>query len=116
SVDWPAIRDRIFRRVDAMSVSGRNWRHSGRPNTQLIESHIEFVDAHTLRTADGAILTADNIVIATGSRPIVPAVIESSGVPFHTSNTVMRVDALPKHLVIVGSGFISAEFAHVFSA
>jgi mycothione reductase len=39
-----------------------------------------------------------------------------SGVPFHTSDTVMRLDELPKRLVILGSGFIAAEFAHVFSA
>jgi len=37
-------------------------------------------------------------------------------VPFHTSDTVMRLDELPKRLVILGSGFIAAEFAHVFSA
>jgi mycothione reductase len=37
-------------------------------------------------------------------------------VPFHTSDTVMRLDDLPKALIILGSGFIAAEFAHVFSA
>ena len=36
--------------------------------------------------------------------------------PFHTSDTVMRIDALPERLIILGSGYIAAEFAHVFSA
>ena len=36
--------------------------------------------------------------------------------PFETSDTVMRLDALPEHVVIVGGGYIAAEFAHVFSA
>jgi mycothione reductase len=37
-------------------------------------------------------------------------------VPFETSDTIMRRDALPEHLVVIGAGYIAAEFAHVFSA
>jgi mycothione reductase len=65
---------------------------------------------------DGVEITADQIVIATGARATVPRVVRDSGVPFHTSDTVMRLDELPKRLIILGSGFIAAEFAHVFSA
>lgn len=115
-VRWADLRDRIFERVDSMSISGREWRRTGRPNTQLIESHVEFIDPHTLRMADGATLTADRIVLAAGSRPIVPAIVEASGVPFHTSDTIMRIEELPARLVILGGGYISAEFAHIFSA
>jgi mycothione reductase len=61
-------------------------------------------------------ITADQIVIAAGAHPTVPTEVTESGVPFHTSDTVMRLDALPKRLIILGSGFIAAEFAHVFSA
>ena len=61
-------------------------------------------------------ISADQIVIAAGARPTVPVAVSESGVPFHTSDTVMRLDELPKRLVILGSGFIAAEFAHVFSA
>ena len=39
-----------------------------------------------------------------------------SGVPFHTSDTVMRIEELPARMVILGGGYIAAEFAHVFSA
>jgi len=56
------------------------------------------------------------VVIAAGSRPVIPSAIATSGVGYHTSDTVMRISALPEHLVIVGSGFVAAEFAHVFSA
>src|SRR5699024_4442180 len=59
---------------------------------------------------------ADRIVVAAGSRPSVPGVITASGVPFHTSETIMRIDELPQRMLIVGGGFIAAEFAHVFSA
>ena len=115
-VRWTDIRDRIFGRIDSMSLSGRDWRRTGRPNTRLIESHVEFEDPHTLVTAAGDRLTAEQIVLAAGARPVIPPVIEASGVPFHTSDTIMRIEALPRHLVIVGSGYIAAEFAHIFSA
>jgi mycothione reductase len=111
--DWPAIRDRIFRRIDPISVAGRNFRVA---HISLFESHVRFVDAHTLRTDAGDMVTASQIVIASGSRPVLPPVEGLQSVPFHTSDTVMRIDALPRRLLIIGGGFVSAEFAHVFSA
>jgi mycothione reductase len=46
----------------------------------------------------------------------VPDPITESGIPFHTSDTVMRIDELPARTVILGGGYIAAEFAHVFAA
>ena len=111
--DWPAIRDRIFRRIDPISVAGRNFRAS---RISLFESHVRFVDVHTLRTDAGDTVTASQVVIAAGSRPVLPAIEGLADVPHHTSDTVMRIDALPRRVLIVGGGFVSAEFAHVFSA
>jgi mycothione reductase len=56
------------------------------------------------------------VVIATGSRPVVPYLPGLSTVEFHTSDTVMRLAELPRSMIIIGGGYISAEFAHVFSA
>ncbi len=114
--DWPAVRDRIFRRIDPISAAGRNFRALRNENVTLFESHARFVDVHTLRTDDGDVVSADQIVIAAGSRPVLPPVEGLDTVPFHTSDTVMRIDQLPQRLLIVGGGFVSAEFAHVFSA
>ena len=55
-------------------------------------------------------------MIAAGSRATVPDAIRDCGVDYHTSDTIMRIGELPKHLVIVGGGFVAAEFAHTFSA
>jgi mycothione reductase len=55
-------------------------------------------------------------VIAAGSRPVVPDLSGLSSVSFHTSDTVMRLLELPKSMIIIGGGYIAAEFAHVFSA
>ena len=112
-VRWADIRDRIFGRIDAISAGGRDYRRDG-ANTTLYETHATFVDEHTLSLGTGATITAERIVIAAGSRAVVPDVVTASGVPFHTSDTVMRIDGLPERVVVVGGGYIAAEFAGIF--
>jgi mycothione reductase len=120
-VRWTDIRDRIFGRIDPISAGGREYRVDRSPNVTVYFGHARFHGhkALTVERTDGSgtdVLDADRIVIAAGSRPQVPAPITEAGVPFETSDTVMRIDAVPEHLVIVGSGYVGAEFAHVFSA
>jgi mycothione reductase len=119
-VRWLDIRNRIFGRIDPISASGKDYRVNG-PNTTAFLGHASFVGPRRLRVdgeheSTGVEITAEQIVIATGALPTVPVAVSGSGVPFHTSDTVMRLDELPKRLIILGSGFIAAEFAHVFSA
>ncbi len=64
----------------------------------------------------GDTITADRIVIAAGSRATVPDIVLESRVPYYTSDTVMRIDDVPKRVAILGGGYIAAEFAHIFSA
>lgn len=114
-VRWPDIRERVFARIDPISMAGREYRAGPRsPNVTLYEGHARFTGPRTLEIDGHPTVTADRIVIAAGSRPWVPP--EIADVPFHTSDTIMRIDAVPERLVIVGSGYIAAEFAHVFSA
>ena len=112
---WREIRDRIFGRVDEVSVSGRDWRLKN-SHVTLFEGHARFLDAHTLDTGTGETITADQIVVAAGSRPTVPEIEGLGDVPFHTSDTVMRIDELPERLLILGGGYVAAEFAHIFGA
>ena len=119
AVDWPAIRDRIFGRIDPISAGGLDYRRHG-ANTRVYAGRARFAGPSELAisSADGeeTRLRAEQIVIAAGSAAVIPAVIRDAGVPFHTSDTIMRLDTLPASMVIVGGGFIAAEFAHVFSA
>ena len=117
--DWPAIRDRIFGRVDAISDGGKNYRLSV-PNVTVYPARGVFTGPHAMR-ADDREFTADRFGLAVGARPMIPVgpgLDPTLGpvVPFHTSDTIMRVDELPRHLVIVGGGFIANELAHVFAA
>jgi len=115
AVDWPAIRDRTFSRVDKVSAAGRKGRAESDLVT-LFEGRARFAGPHELVIDDETRITADQIVVAAGGRPAIPPVIADSGVPFWTSDTIMRIDELPASMVIVGGGYVAAEFAHIFSA
>lgn len=112
--DWPAIRDRVFGRIDPISAGGREYRATGTPNVTLIEGTAAFVDEHTLAVGDRRI-TAPHILLAAGSRPKLPDIAGLTEVGFHTSDTIMRLDELPARLGIIGGGFIAVEMGHVFS-
>jgi mycothione reductase len=113
---WPAIRDRIFGRIDPIERSGRSYRHT-QQNVDVYESHCTFLDDHTLQVGDGSEpITADQFVIAAGSRVDVAPIPGLDEVGYETSDTVMRLPDLPRRMAIVGGGFVAAEFAHVFSS
>ena len=112
-VDWPALRDRVFARIDPVHERGIHYRRSN--GIDVYESRARFVGPKVLEV-DGEQLTARHIVIAVGARPTLPHLLGLDSVPFHTSDTIMRIDELPGSMVIIGGGYIAAEMGHVFSA
>jgi mycothione reductase len=119
-VRWPDIVARVFGRIDPIAAGGEEYRRS-LPNVTVYGSHTRFGaklpdGRYTLRTDAGDEFSSDQVVIAAGSRSRIPAAITESGVRYYTSDDIMRIPQLPEHLVIIGGGFISVEFAHVFSA
>ncbi|WP_406179332.1 FAD-dependent oxidoreductase [Streptomyces sp. NBC_01006] len=60
-------------------------------------------------------ISAGRIVVATGGRPLVPAPDAEAGLPYETSDTVMRNEAPPRRLADLGGGCIAAELAEVFT-
>ncbi len=112
--DWSAIRDRVFGLIDPIASSGRDYRATGTPNVTLIEGTAAFIDERTLEV-EGRRITAPNILLAAGARPVVPPIAGLMETGFHTSDSVMRLPALPKRLGIIGGGFIAVEMGHVFS-
>ncbi|MCE6999800.1 mycothione reductase [Saccharothrix sp. S26] len=115
-VRWTDVRDRIFGRIDPISAGGRRWRAEENANVTVYEGTARFTGPKTLDTGTGEVITADRFVLAAGSRPVIPDVADLDAVGYHTSDTIMRLDALPARLTILGSGFVAAEFAHVFSS
>lgn len=112
-VDWPAIRDRIFGRIDPISSSGEEYRSSGEPNVSLVRESVRFVASRTVQSDSGRRISADRVVIAAGSRPRAhPELPWSERVV--SSNEVMRIPQLPGRLAIVGGGVVACEFAAMF--
>jgi len=82
------------------------------------EGHVEFVDPHTVQIS-GKRLSGDRILIATGSRPVIPEIDGLRDVPFltsdlltHDEHTEMR--DLPRSLIILGGGYIALELGQMF--
>ena len=116
AVDWPAMRDRIFGRVDAISAAGERYRRDELDNVELILQRVRLTGTHGFVADDGTRVEAKQLVIAAGSRAVIPE-IEGIDLPqVHTSDTVMRLPELPKRVVVIGGGYIAAEFANIFSA
>jgi mycothione reductase len=114
-VRWREMRDRIFGRIDAISQGGLEYRRT-LPQVTVYQEHVRFTAPRVLRTASGEEITAPRIVVASGSRPVRPNVPGIDLPQVHTSDTVMRIDELPRRVVVVGGGYIGAEFAHIFSS
>lgn len=88
------------------------------PNMEFILGEGKFVGEKQIEVTEESgnkrILTAQRIYINTGSRTTIPQIAGLDSVPYLTSTSIMELDELPKHLAIVGGGYISLEFAQVF--
>ena len=114
-VDWHAIRDRTFGRIDPIAAGGDRYRDHECDNITVVRGHARFVGPNEL-DVNGERITAPQILLAAGARPTVPAIPGLATVPFHTSDSIMRVDEVPEHLIVIGGGYIAAELGHCFGA
>ena len=112
--DWPAIRDRVFGRIDPIAEDGRRYRHA-LPNVTVFEHPARFAGPG-LVDVGGEVVRAERIVIAVGARPSVPGIPGLRECRYHTSDTIMRLDSLPGRLLVIGGGYIAAELGSVMAA
>jgi dihydrolipoamide dehydrogenase len=113
-VDFDLIMERVWKIV----LDGRHEMEHGVGHSDQIEFFNvdgSFVSDYTLEVEEKQI-TADTIVIASGARPHIPPIegLEEGG--YLTNRTIFDIKEPPQSLVIVGGGYIAAEFAHFFSA
>jgi mycothione reductase len=111
--DWPAIRDRIFGRLDPLPDKAAAHRRAH--GVDVFAGQARFVAPKVLRVGDDE-LRADRFVLAAGSRPRIPAIPGLADVPYRTSDNVMHLGTLPKSMTVLGGGFIAAEMSHVFGS
>lgn len=119
-IRWRDIRDRVFDRIDPIAAGGEDYRTNRCPNVTVVKGTGRFTGSKEITVALNSggeqTITGDQIVVAVGARPHQPDIDGLARVPFHTSDSIMRVDEVPKHLAILGGGFIANELAHVFGS
>lgn len=110
SVDMAALRARKQSVVMASREGLESWL-GGLDNLRIIYGEGRFASAHEVEV-NGEVLSADTIYLNTGARPVVPD--WARGVPHLTSTSIMELEELPRHLVIVGGSYIGLEFAQMY--
>lgn len=87
-------------------------------NLELIWGEASFVDGKTievkLRDGGTRTLSAEQVFINTGTRAAVPKIEGLEDIPFLDNVSIMEMDSVPPHLIIVGGGYICVEFAQMF--
>jgi NAD(P) transhydrogenase len=89
-----------------------------RNHVQMVTGIARFVDPHTIAVSGGEErrLTADKIVIATGTRPRRPAAVEFDNRTILDSDGLLLLDRIPASVLVVGAGIIGIEYASMFAA
>lgn len=111
-IDWGVVQARKNAVVHGSRSGLESWL-GGTEGLTLIQGSAELIDARTVAVGDRR-FGAERIFLNTGARPIIPPIPGLAGVPLLTSETVMDVPELPRHLVILGGSYIGLEFAQMF--
>ncbi|HEY0941511.1 MAG TPA: FAD-containing oxidoreductase [Steroidobacter sp.] len=107
---------RVQARAEKVTLDARagleKWLRSMQGCT-VIDGQASFEGPNTIRVGE-QVLTAPRIFINVGGRANVPNMPGVKVVPFLTNTTMLQVDFVPKHLVVVGGSYIGLEFAQMF--
>jgi len=114
SIDFKRIMERM--REYVTEDVGRQARAvEATPNLTWFKSIGEFVSDYTMKVG-GRLIQANRIFIACGARPGIPPLKGIDKVNYLTSDTVLDLESAPKSMLIVGGGYIAAEYGHFFSS
>ena len=109
--DWTVFRTKLDAELDRLEAAYRGGLKTA--GVTVFDMRATVADAHSVRLADGRVVTAKHILIATGGRPSVPEAAARAGAM--TSNDIFKMDTLPKSVLIAGGGFIACEFACILN-
>jgi pyruvate/2-oxoglutarate dehydrogenase complex dihydrolipoamide dehydrogenase (E3) component len=111
-VDMKAVKAR----KDAISAKSRvgveGWLR-GMENCTVYHEQARFLSSNEV-SVGGETLTAERVFINVGGRAVVPNMPGVGDVPYLTNSTILDLDTLPRHLVVVGGSYIGLEFAQMY--
>ncbi|MFC7477099.1 FAD-containing oxidoreductase [Dankookia sp. GCM10030260] len=111
-IDWPRVKARMDG-VVARSRDGLARSLEGTENITFLRGHARFTEPHAV-VAAGERLEAPWIFLDVGGRAAAPPIPGLDAVPWLTNASLLRLEALPRHLAIIGGSYIGLEFAQIF--
>jgi pyruvate/2-oxoglutarate dehydrogenase complex dihydrolipoamide dehydrogenase (E3) component len=111
-VDMARVKARMYGVAGQSSDGVEQWMKKT-PGLTVYEGHGRFTGPHRVAVGDHE-LEADELFVNVGARAVVPDMPGSGDVPLLTNSSLLGLDILPEHLVIVGGSYIGLEFAQVY--
>ncbi len=111
SFDWPTLVAAKNKEIGRLSDAYRD--NLARSGAKLVEQRAIVVDPHRVRLAEGREISTRHILIACGSRPVMPTGVKGLEHAI-TSNEIFDLAVFPDRLLVVGGGYIAVEFASLF--
>jgi len=112
SVDLPAIIARKNQVVERFRA-GHAKRVANHKNMRLYHIRAQFVGPHSVQVGD-EIIESRNIFVDTGTRPGAPPIPGLDSVPYLTNESIIELEEVPPHLIVLGGGYIGLEFGQMF--
>jgi len=112
SIDMKIVKARKDAIVGQAVANLTNWL-GGLPNMEVIRGHGRFVGPHRVEV-DGRVLEAPKVFINVGGGAVLPDVPGVADVEVLTNTSILELDAVPAHLVVLGGSYIGLEFAQIY--
>src|ERR1700704_2847192 len=112
AVDMKKVKMRKDAVVRQSSEGLEKWLKNTQ-NLTVIEGHARFADAHRVRVGD-ELLEADKFFINVGGRAAIPPLGGINEVSYLNNSTMMDMDFLPQHLIVIGGSYVGLEFAQMY--
>jgi pyruvate/2-oxoglutarate dehydrogenase complex dihydrolipoamide dehydrogenase (E3) component len=112
TVDMKAVKARKDAVVNPSRDGVERWLRDQKGCT-VYQGHAKFVGAKEVRVGDD-VLKAEKIFINVGGRALVPPISGLDRVPYLTNSSIMNVDFLPPHLIMLGGSYVGLEFAQAY--
>ncbi len=112
SVDMKAVAARSHKVTLDARGNVETWL-KGMDGCTVIEGHARFTGPRTL-SINGQDITAPKIFLNVGGRAAIPGIPGLDGVPYLTNSSIVTLDHLPEHLIVIGGSYIALEFAQMY--
>jgi pyruvate/2-oxoglutarate dehydrogenase complex dihydrolipoamide dehydrogenase (E3) component len=107
---------RVKARKEQIVAASRNGVEASLRRTEritVVQGHAQFVSNNEIAVA-GEMLRAPRIFLNVGARPAIPSIPGLDSVAYLTSSTILDLDVVPDHLVVIGGSYVGLEFAQIY--